>query len=268
MQKDHSPNIVQSIDDYLNGKLDSSQVDALWIQLMQHPEHFSLLETQAALKKIDVADFRTKLEAGYLFFSNDNSKRKKWLWRDGESKTPWISALAAVILITLLLNLFRTSVEIDLSPALAQIHASHLVSPDVSRSSTDDMTELERGLYRAYLLSVSGNLDGAISEYESLTGQQEPGLSWIRYNLAIVHYNTGNYLSSAGLFREVDCTAIFKEPGRSGTCNWFKTNSFVAAGDLELALESGKQTMEQSVYYRNDAIDMLRKIRYVLEKDG
>ncbi len=242
-------------------------MDALWVHFMQHPEDFPLLETQAALKKVDVPDFRNKLEKGHDFYSEDNETDRTWLGGGRVNSAPWVGALAAVFLLSLLLNLFRSPVETELTPAIAKINPTHLISPDVSRSTTDNLTELEKGLYRAYLLSISGNLDAAISEYEMLAGHGEPGLSWIRFNLAVVHYNAGNYSVSAGFFRDVDCTKIFEEPGRTGSCNWFKTNSFVAAGDLELAWEAGNRTMEQSIFYRNDAINLLRKIRYVMQKD-
>lgn len=57
--------IAQCIDDYLNGRLDSSQIDALWVHLMQNPDHYELLETQAALKKIDIPYFRKKIGNGH-----------------------------------------------------------------------------------------------------------------------------------------------------------------------------------------------------------
>ncbi len=262
MQKEHSPDIIQSIDDYLNGKLDSSQIDALWARMMQQPEYFHLLETQAAMKKIQVPDFREKLESGYNFFPDEDESGRSQV---RENRVVWAGALAAVVVITLLLNVFRSTVETELSPAIAQIHASQLIAPDVSRSSTENMTDLERGLYRAYLLSVSGNQEGAKSEYEMLAGHGEPGLSWIRYNLAIVHYNAGDYHASAGYFRQVDCS-MFEEPGRTESCYWFKTNSLVAAGDLEQAWEAGNRTLDQSGYYQDDAIELLRKIRYVLDQ--
>ncbi len=259
MQKEHLPHIVQSIDDYLNGKLDTSQVDALWVHLMQHPEHYSLLETQAALKKIDVPEFREKLAEGYDF-NQDDDVSGQGLVR--ESRTAWAGALAAVILITLLVNVFRSTVETELAPAVSEIHPVQLISPDVSRSSMDGMSAFDRGLYRAYLLSVSGDLGGALAEYELLTGTGDPGRNWVRYNQAILHFNKGAYAVSAGYFTQVDCAGL-DHADRKESCYWFKTNSYVAAGDLGRAWEAGNSTLELSGYYQNDAIELLRKIRYI-----
>jgi tetratricopeptide (TPR) repeat protein len=261
MQKEHLPDVVQSIDDYLNGKLDTSQVDALWVYLMQHPEYYSLLETQAALKRIDIPEFREKLADGHDFNRyGDDSDRG--LVR--ESRTAWAGALAAVLVITLLINVFRSTVETELAPAISQIHPAQLISPDVSRSSTEDLSGFDRGLYRAYLLSISGNLDDALAEYEQLSGVDEPERSWVRYNQAILHFNRGDHAASARLFEQVDCSGL-DHAGRTESCYWFKTNSFVAYGDLERAWDAGNKTLERAGFYQHDAIEMLRKIRHIRE---
>ncbi len=261
MQKEHLPDIAQAIDDYLNGKLDNSQIDALWVRLMQHPGYYVMLETQAAMKRVNVPEFRKKLENGHDFYPDDDEPGKGMV---RESKTMWVAALAAVFLLALFLNLFRTSIESELSPAISQIHTSHLISPDISRSSTDNMSELEQGLYRAYLLSVSGDLSSAISEYEQLAGFVDPGYNWVQYNLAILLFNSGEYLASSEHFSRVDC-GMLGHTARRESCYWFKANSYVAAGNLEQAWSAGNSALELPGYYRDEIIELLRKIRYVLE---
>ena len=261
MQKEHLPDIAQAIDDYLNGKLDNSQIDALWVRLMQHPGYYVMLETQAAMKRVNVPEFRKKLENGHDFYPDDDEPGKGMV---RESKTMWVAALAAVFLLALFLNLFRTSVESELSPAVSQIHTSHLISPDISRSSTDNMSELEQGLYRAYLLSVSGDLSSAISEYEQLAGFVDPGYNWVQYNLAILLYNFGEHQVSSEHFDRVDC-GMLGHTARRESCYWFKANSYVAAGELERAWNAGNSALERPGYYQDNTIELLRKIRYVLD---
>ncbi len=262
MQKEQLPDIAQSIDDYLNGKLDNAQTDALWVRLMQQPEYYAMLETQAAMKRIKVPEFRRKLEEGHDFNPDDDEPGKGMV---RESKTLWITALAAVFLLALFLSLFRTSAETELSPAISQIHTSHLISPDISRSSTDNMSELEEGLFRAYMLSVSGDLSSAISEYEKLAGVGDPGYNWVQYNLAILLYNSGDYRASSEHFDRVDCGEL-GHTARRESCYWFKANSYVATGSLERARSAGISALERPGYYRDDTIELLRKISYVLEK--
>lgn len=262
MQKEHLPDIAQSIDDYLSGKLDNSQIDALWVRLMRHPEYFAMLETQAAMKQVRVPEFRKKLEEGHDFYPDDDTPGKGMV---RESKTLWATALAAVFLMALFLNLFRTSVDTELSPSISQIHTSHLISPDISRSSTDEMSGLEQGLYRAYLLSVSGDLSSAILEYEKLSGAGKTGYNWIQYNLAILLFNSGEYQASLEHFDRVDC-GMLGHTARRESCYWFKANSYVAAGDLERAWSAGKSALERPGYYQDDTIELLRKIRHVLDK--
>lgn len=262
MQKEHLPDIAQTIDDFLNGKLDNAQTDAMWVRLMQQPEYYAMLETQAAMKRIQVPEFRKQLEEGHDFNPDDNEPGKGMV---RESKTLWVAALAAIFLLALFLSLFRTSVETELSPALSQIHTSHLISPDISRSSTDNMSELEQGLYRAYLLSVSGDLSSAISEYEQLAVVGDTGYNWIQYNLAILLFNSGEYQTSSEHFGRVDCGEL-GHTARRESCYWFKANSYVATGSLERARSAGNSALERPGYYRDDIIALLRKISYVLEK--
>lgn len=260
MPKDESPvDIVQIIDDYLNGRLNDSQTDDLWIRLMEHPEYYSLLETRAAMKKIDPIALRKKIERkGHSSPDDDDEPPGNRVF---ERKTPWIAALAAAVILAVFLNLFHSSVDTEIRPPVTEIHSAHLFTPDISRSATETGTELERGLQRAYLLSVSGNHADAITEYGKLLDTSGLMQNRINYNLGIVLYNSGDFSASANRFLEVDCLEL-ADPLRTESCYWFTANSLVASGDFDRAGHFAEKILENGAFYHNDAIDLLRKIRY------
>ncbi len=262
MPKDTPSDVVRLIDDYLKGRLNQSQTDHLWILLMQNPEYYPLLETQAAMKRTDVEKIRKKLERKDDESLNDNDPYSGFV-RD--SKTPWVAALAAVVLVALLLNIFRSPVDTSIRPLIDEIHSANLIAPDISRSPASEIPEYKQGLYRAYLLSLSGNSDGAIMEYERLLESDNINRDWVSYNLAIMHYNSGNYTASADLFQSVDCVQL-NGAVRTESCYWLMTNSFLAINDLERARESAGIVLERGSEYQQEAIDLLRKIRYVQQE--
>lgn len=260
MPKDESPaDIVQIIDDYLNGRLNDSQTDDLWIRLMEHPEYYSLLETRAAMKKIDPVALRKKIERkGHSSPDDDDEPSGNRVY---ERKTPWIAALAAALILAVFLNLFRSSVETEIRPPVSEIHSAHLFTPDISRSAADTATELELRLQRAYLLSVSGNYADAIAEYGELLDTSGLMQNRINYNLGIVLYNSGDFSASANRFLEVDCLEL-ADPLRTESCYWFTANSLVASGDFDHARHFAEKILENGAFYHNDAIELLKKIRY------
>ncbi len=263
MPKETPSDIVRIIDDYLKGRLNQSQTDHLWVLLMQNPEYYSLLETQAAMKRMDVDKIRRKLE-----MKDDDSPdgNEPYTGFVKDNKIPWIATLAAVIIIALFLNIFRSSVETKITPMISEIHTVNLLAPDISRSSTDDMSEFEQSLYRAYLMSISGNINGAIEEYEQLLVSNDIKPDLVNYNLAIMYYNSKDYVSSAERFQLVDCTHLNGDV-LAESCYWFMTNSFLAINDLDRARDSASMVLGVEGYYQQDAIDLLRKIRYVQQNE-
>ncbi len=263
MPKDTPSDVVRLIDDYLKGRLNQSQIDHLWVLLMQNPEYYPLLETQAAMKRMDVEEIRRKLENKDDDGSTDD--QEPYSGFVNESKTPWVSALAAVVIIAVLLNIFRSPVETEIRPLIDEIHTTNLIAPDISRSTATEMSNFEQALYRAYLLSLSGNAKGAIAEYEQLLDYNDIKRNWVDYNLAIIYYNTGQHLNSAELFQTVDCEQLDGNV-RVESCYWFMTNSFLAVNNLERARESAEIILQKGSIYQHDAIDLVRKIQYFQEK--
>ncbi len=261
MKKETDPDIIKIIDHYLDGKLSRIQIDKLWARLLQNPDEYKLLKTQAGLKKIQLDQLRNLREPEDPYQTAGRPPVHGWVTG---SRISWIAALAAVLAITLFLYLFRSNVETGISPPLSEINPVNLVAPDITRSSSEEMSEFEQGLYRAYMLTVSGETDEAITEYEQLL-HDEPHSHLINYNLGILYFNKGDTRASVSRFRKVDCTKL-QETTRTESCYWFKTNTLVSAGDMNGAKEFAKKTREMRGYFEKDAFDLLIKIQYQQEK--
>ncbi len=246
MKKKSSSGTLQRIEDYLNGKLGPDEIDELWAHLLQYPEYYSHLKIQAGLKK----KHRNRLKE-----KNLKEKTKKRI----PIKPSLTIALAAVIVIALFLFLYRSHMNSVIKPPLKEFSLLHLVTPDVTRSSADQLPDLQQSFHNAFLLSVSGDIDGALATYKRLL-EEETNHDAVKFNMAILYYNRKNYPKAASLFARISCSELngfsYEE-----SCYWLKTNSFLATSDLQQAVQSASRTVQLRGNYRNEAFELLMKMK-------
>lgn len=252
MEKNQEKEILKTINDYLNGNLSNIEVDALWSELLEHPEHYPLLKTEAGLRKYHRIKKRCRKE-------DDTDRRIV-----SEDKIPWVIALAASLLVTLLLNVFSDKAGTSIEPALSEISLVYMLAPDVTRSSAERTEALEEKINHIYQkLVLTGRFEEAISHYEELHVADVFSRNWIHYNLGILHYNNGNYGSSAGHFEKVECDQLGVNVS-AGICYWLKTNSFIAIQDYERARLFAYKAIETGDIQNNQLIETARKLDYYL----
>lgn len=247
MNKEISSRIMRLIDDYVNGKLNRGEEELLWAEMLQHPEYFPLFKTQANLKKRHL-DNKRKTNRHGVVLSIIQDKRS------------WVFALSAVILITLLINLYRNQVALQEPYYLEKIEMLHLISPEVNRSSTGQLTTIEQHLQNTFLLAVSGEEEKALGEYQELLKEKSHQDS-INYNLAILYFNMDDYHASASAFRQVNCSFFGEDPRLVESCLWFKTKSYLANQNPEKAADSARRILELEGPRREDAYEVLKMIQ-------
>lgn len=252
MKKNQEKEIIKTINDYLNGKLSDAEVDALWAEIMEHPEHYPLLKTEAGLRKYHKNNKNSGKE--------DDADRRIV----SEDKIPWIIALAASLLVTILLNVFSARVDTSIEPALSEISLVYILAPNVTRSSAERSEAHEDNINHTYELVLTGNYEEAIAHYEQLPVTDVFSKNWINYNLGILHYNRGNHASSAGHFREVSCHQL-RDAVSAGSCYWLKTNSFIAVQDYEQARVFAYKAMETGDIHNSQLVEIARKLNYYLQ---
>ncbi len=241
-----SSRIMKSIDDYVKGRLSPSEVDRLWVDLLQYPEYYPLLRTEAALKKrVDRKEDMRSVRGG----------TRPWSYK----RNTWIYALSAIILLAMLTHLYQSQVAPDLPTAIDEIEVIHLISPEVTRSGSEAANEIDEGLNHAFLLSVSGKTEAAIQQYQSLSGETDYR-DVVNYNLAILYFNLERYSLSVSYFEQTNCHN-FEESQQIESCLWFKTNSYLAIEDINMAEAMAIQTRDMDGYFRAEASSVLGKIQ-------
>lgn len=246
MNKLPSFEIIKQIDDYLKGRLDRKKSDELWEHMLKHPEFHDYMKVQAGLRK-------QYLDSGKDPGRDDGNSVK-------EDKTPWYVAIAAVIIITLLLNIFRSTVDHEINPVIDEIPLSYLITPDIERSSNNDLSDLDNRLMEIYFSAVSGSLQEAITQYEDLLNHTDGTHKHnLLFNIGVLHFNDSNYKASAEALGGVDCKTTYHSV-RKDRCLWIKINSFLAVEDHAKAAEYASKLAESSNTYHRDAINLLQKM--------
>ncbi len=251
MNKDISSRILITIDKYVKGKLGPKEADKLWIQLLENPEYYPLFKTEAGLRKRYIE--KTQLDKSEI---NDSSLF--------DAKRSWIIALAALLLLALFIILFRSQIETEIKPVVTEISLLHLVSPDVTRSSADQLSEFDQALHHSFQLTVIGEREKAISGYLELLGTSDTpeNQAVLNYNLGISYYNIGDYEASSQYFLNVDCPKL-NDLAYIESCFWLRTNSFLAIQDYDRAHDSAVNTLNMNGPYRDDAYDLLDKLKSI-----
>lgn len=242
--KINNQDIIKSIDDYIKGNLDERKTDELWVKLLEHPEYYDLLKTEAALKK----------NRDNKFLRDDIIK-----WKPGKKrKMTWAAGLAAVLVIGLLLGLIRLVFKPDDRPVLSEIPVRNLASPEIARSDANAMSDFDMALLQAFTYSVYGDTERAKEIYNELL-QDNHSSSVLHYNLGILHYNTGDYRSSSSEFTRANCNDL---SGRNlvASCYWFSANSLLAIGDIDRARHMAQKTVEMESSYQKEAFELLNRM--------
>ena len=245
MSKVPQDDIIKQIDEYLKGRLDKKETDELWECMLENPEFYNYLKIQAGLRKKQIEN------------KNDPGNKPRNVIK--EDKKPWIVALAAVILITLMFNFFRSGNDAEINP-VTNIPLAYLITPEVERSSDEALSALESRLMDIYFDAVSGSAENAIAQYEELVPQaDDTKKQTIYYNLGILNFNAGNYIASAHALENVGCEASFNNV-RADRCLWIKMNTFIAVDARNEATVYAKKLAEISSSYQEDAIHLLGQI--------
>lgn len=247
MNEESTRVILESIDKYVKGKLGPTEIDRLWAQLLEHPKFYTLLKTEAGLKKL------------YKQKSLEQSRKKKKSIKI-PAKNTIIIVLAAVILLFIFFNLFRSGMQSEVSPELTSINVMNLVSPDVTRTSSDPLSLADQKMQQAFVHALSNDSDEAIATYrELLESEVAVNENAVNYNLAILYFNRGDYGASAKAFENVEC-AVVDRSVNIAACYWFKANSYLAGGDLEKAKDMVNKTIQMNGLYSDEARYLLLRM--------
>jgi len=222
--------LERKIDLYVNGELDTEQVDELWAELVQDEYYLDYMKSVVNLKAVIDRKQTTKPASKVSSIQ----------------KVVRYAAAAAVLLIAVSVGVLNmnTSGDLSVSP-VEQIGLDIVRSGDgFSETVTNDV------IRRAIRLATDGEVDEAISLLQAeLKETTEPQLKAdIALSLGSIQYNNGDYSSSIENFEIVTAQSnidvLTLEKGY-----WFLGNTYFQLDQLELAEEAFQKAFELNGAY-------------------
>lgn len=259
--------LKQKIELFLDGKLDASQADEMWAELLANSEDFEYLQTMASLKKMKrdgsldrLLDEESEKKAGRILplFHVDTSHRyvsgmKKYL-------------VAASLMIIGFVVLFQLMGEDLLTTEQSPIA---MIEFEIERSTTE-LNQTERDLQRAITHSVSGDLQAAFDmldsykEKEDLSDAERVKLMFVRGS---IYYNMEAYEEAAALF-ELMISDVVTDSQNLEKSIWYLANAQVQLSQDELAIQNINRVIEMDGAFRRPAKRMLKTIQNRMEEEA
>ncbi len=253
--------IEQRIQDYLDGKLTSDEADALWAEFLENPDLFEHLKINAQLQNL----FKEKRGEISKSDSNDEESATIHTLNFYERNKKWVLALAAVILITIGLNLLQTDHHPMMVSAIDDISLLDMETVDVTRSEAAQLTGADSLLFFAYDAAVRNNDDLAMDLYERVSDRFPQSLesAKAKLNLGILAYNRRDYDEAesyflTGLDIPHDDYLVLEKT------HWFLANTYTNRGELELARQEVMVVFNMNGNFRDAAYQKLRQLNISL----
>jgi tetratricopeptide (TPR) repeat protein len=235
-----SPNIKDSIHNFMDGNLSEPQKDQLWAELLGSPDDLDYLSTLATLKKMG--------KKGAFDFEDRPSEPKKpfqlfTLGQKGKTgtiafKSLLAAATALIIGMAVLFNLFNTA---DPAEGISPIA---MIEYEVERSAAD-LSLFENHMQRAVAYSASGQLEDALYELELASAIELDENQIIDLKLAegTILYNSGKFSGALDLFKEVKNTdGLDKQNLEKST--WYLANTQIQLGMMDEAEVNIRKVIE------------------------
>lgn len=156
----------------------------------------------------------------------------------------------ATLLLVLQFSLHR-DMETEFPWSTDQIDLVNLVVPDVMRSSEQSMSDNHTTFSEAAILAFSGETRQAMRLYEQLA-QSTFYPRNANFNLGILHFNSGDFDTSALHFTLASCSEL-ETAAVVEACYWFKALSHLHAGEIDKALEEAKNTVNMQGVHKKQA---------------
>ncbi len=239
--------IYNKIEDYAYGKLPASEVEDLWVKILENPELLAYLETIAHLK--------------YLSSSRNSANIQKHTNTPNFSFKSGLWAIAASLTIIIgVLFYFRLSTNSVLPKAQDTIPSSDFESVDVYRSADSNLTPHQQELNTGFAMMIGNRNDQAKSVFQHLLSEKPENdiRAKLFFDLGTIAYNQRNYTTALDDFR------LALSHARDGNTQWLPEKINWYLGQTHLQLEQPQKTIEfaervvkYNGYYRNRADSLL-----------
>jgi tetratricopeptide (TPR) repeat protein len=246
--------ILKDIDRYLKGKMTAKEADRLWGELLEHPEYMRLLETEAFARN---------------YFQNKNSHSGQSInganHKSYEQPAPvyknWIYAVAALLAVILMYQLFITGPASELHAELLEIiPPQEMATMDVFRATKEETEILDLTINRGYEAAVSGRTDESFTHFSTvLESEPYPAQKAVaNLNLGILHFNNSDFQSASEAFEKASENEEIADYLYEKSL-WFLAHSLAREGKYDKSLEVFTTVYEHDGYFGERAEYILSK---------
>lgn len=259
MDNSRDLDLEKQIDAYIKGRLNESEVDQLWIELLKRPDYIDLLETELIIKLIIEEQQAQEKEKGKETPAKPIAISRHFV----KHSWKWLSAAATVAVLIIAINFFQYDTEQTIRQlTLGEINiVENLASPEVLRSQDTEITDGDSLLNSGFKAAISGEIDKALAIYkEVIDGSKDAShLSMAYLNLGIIEYNSENYEMASTAFKEaidyVDDDVVLEEKAY-----WYLGNAYVNLDRFEEGREAIHKVYTMDGIYKKPANRLLQKL--------
>ena len=233
--------ILQKIDDYLNGKLSTGEIEELWVEILDQPEYVDYINTLVNVKEV-----------------LKNRKKPLSFWKRNRNR---IGAIAAVLAIAIVFSLIKFNTRSIQFSTVRQIQSSELESPATTRALNEHFSKSDSLLNLGYVEAAKGHISKAIGYFNELALKNGDNADMAKafFNIGVLHYNSENFEKAESSFinalDHIQNDDILKEK-----TTWLLGNTYVKLGNLHQAHETLTKVAEMNGIYKEKASSLLNKI--------
>ncbi|MCH8568306.1 MAG: hypothetical protein LAT67_08590 [Balneolales bacterium] len=271
---------------YLNGELSQEAEDQLWAFLVENPEHHKSLKISASLYagKDEILASINQTASGQDQTKMDEQETEKpthvSVFPDKPESsgsfdlslyTPWLVAVAAVLVLVIGLNLLKISSDQTPSRFMAiQSEPLEYTIPEIDAlffenviatrdSGTDE--EIVHLLDAALLAAFSDNSEDALAIFHDVIRNypDDPRAGIAFFNAGIIYYNNADFRRASIAFLNA-VPFVTDDYMLLEKVRWFLANALLNEGRFEVAIEQLIAVRDMEASFQYDAHELLRMI--------
>lgn len=254
MKEQEKIQLLEKIDQYIQGELSQDEIDELWKQFLQHPEWYNWFETELHLRSLIKKGKKPNFNKGEEPSGSNPSAIKNY--------RVWIYAAAAAVILAIGLQFFSFEQNEPIqSLALAEIEESNLIGADVLRSDDRPAENLDVAINDALATAYEGETAEAIEEFQELLAQSPNNQqkARIEMNLGILFYNSGDYESARNHFQSITGIENIEDYQKEKSW-WFLGNALLNLDEPRAAREAVFNAYSMDGRYQSAALNLLKKL--------
>jgi len=232
--------LEKRIEEYVDGKLTSGEVDELWAELINNEYYYDYMQSVASLKKI--AEKRQSESNREIV---DTKKRV------------WISAAAAVLLMVSSVAIFNLSTNSsEMVTPISSIELDYYRSADGAATEHIESDVVRRAISTANTGEVTAALSILNDELQHASAEHERAELLITSGSIL--YNTGQFTEAIAKFEPISLNyddMMLKERNY-----WYLGNAYFQMNMLDEAKEALEQALELNGAYSRVAQSYLRAL--------